>query len=143
MLERKFPQLNSCRAYPTDDHYYSQQQPEAGHDPRDRDPYQGDPDGYRQQDRQVGGIREVDLLGGLRQAVAALGELRLGHGGVLVDGRGQERGAEDEDADGARDQRGADVLLGQSAVHEAMVCIRSVPESDIRVTPDCALAARS
>src|SRR3954451_11181065 len=61
----------------------------------------------------------------------------------LVDGRGQERGAEHDEADGARDQRGADVLLGQSAIHDAMVCIRSVPESDIPVIRDCALTAHS
>ena len=68
----------------------------------------------------------VDLLGRLRQPAAALGHF-LGHG--LVDGRGQEGGAEDDHADRAGDEGGSDVLLRKTTVHVAMVYSERAPET--------------
>src|SRR5688500_14116016 len=48
----------------------------------------------------------------------------------LVDGRGQERSAEEHDADRAGGQGGAVDLLGQSAVHGAMFLSARLPIQD-------------
>ena len=111
-----------------------------GEEPRSRRP-----PGYRHAEghehRKVGGVREVNLLGGLRQASAGLGiSVPPSHG--LVDRRGDEGRAEHEEADRSGDQRGADVLLGESAVHGELFIADPVPESDKALTSECAREAR-
>src|ERR671933_103778 len=59
--------------------------------------------------------------GGPPRSVAAAGRPRARPPSRLVDGRDEERGAEDEEDDRPRDQRGAEVLAGEPPVHARSV----------------------